>query len=131
MQLLFFFFLQAHTSESSKVWILFPCFSWCRLRPNTLLGIFNTRCNLTFIHLVTTSSKLINMCLQAHIIKGTHLGLVIEAGVHLTATFIFNYNLFKMALWIMPSMFDCGPNGKFEPKNPKPFQLLLKRRKYF
>lgn len=126
-----FFFLQTHISESSKVWMLFPCFLWCRLRPTTFLRIFNTRCNLAFIHLVTSSSKLINMYLQAYIIKGTHLGLVIAAGGHLTATFIFNYSLFKMAPWILPSMFVFGWNEKFEPKPPKLFQLSLTRRKYF
>lgn len=62
------------------------------------------------------------MCLQAHVIKGTHLGLsVFAAGVPLTATFILNYSLFEMALWIRPSTLGFRPSEiflfeKFEPK---------------
>lgn len=82
------------------------------------------------------------MCLQAHIIKGTHLGLsVFAAGVPLTATFILNYSLFKMALRIRPSMTGFRPSEiflfkKFESRNPQTFsaiatkeQTLLKEKK--
>lgn len=82
------------------------------------------------------------MCLQAHIIKGTHLGLsVFAAGVPLTATFILNYSLFKMALRIRPSMPGFRPSEiflfkKFESRNPQTFsaiatkeQTLLKEKK--
>lgn len=56
------------------------------------------------------------------------------ADVPLTATFILNYSLFKMALWIRPFMLGFRPSEivlfkKFEPKKTQTFSAIAMKEK--